>query len=74
MTACGKRGAGMWSSPAGSDLRPAARRIDAATGLRALAWTERRGNAVRSLELQRNILVLVMVGAALGAVMVRVCA
>lgn len=47
--------------PAGSDLRPAARRIDAATGLRALAWTERRGNAVRSLELQRNILVLVMV-------------
>ncbi len=45
----------------GEDLVRVAKRIEDATGLRAEPWWLRRGNLVRALELQRNVLALVMI-------------
>ena len=44
----------------GANLTQAARRLSDGTGLRVETWMDRRGNTVRSLELQRNIMALVM--------------
>lgn len=45
----------------GADLDQNARMLQDRTGLRVDTWMQRRGNLVRSLELQRNIMALVMV-------------
>jgi ABC-type lipoprotein release transport system permease subunit len=44
-----------------SKLMDGVKAVTEATGLRARTWMERRGNLVKSLEIQRNILGLVMV-------------
>lgn len=45
---------------AGADLPQVAQEAARATGLRGTTWAERRPNAIKSVEIQRNITVLVM--------------
>lgn len=45
----------------GLPLKPIAAAVQSATGLRVDTWMERRGNMVKSLELQRNIMALILV-------------
>ncbi len=54
---------GGWRIAAGPNaaLKPLSATVQAATGLRVDTWLERRGNMVKSLELQRNIMALVMI-------------
>ena len=54
---------GGWRIQAAADksLKPLSEVVQDATGLRVDTWLERRGNMVKSLELQRNIMALVMV-------------
>jgi ABC-type lipoprotein release transport system permease subunit len=48
-------------TPPGSNLAAQASAVQEATGLRVQTWMDRRGNMVKSLELQRNIMALVMI-------------
>ena len=48
-------------TPAGSNLETHREAVQDATGLRVQTWMDRRGNMVKSLQLQRNIMALVMI-------------
>ena len=54
----------------GADLKAVKRALADATGNRVETWMDRRGNMVRSLELQRNIMTLVMISIQVIAVFI----
>lgn len=54
----------------GAEVAPVRAAVDDLTGLRVSTWTERRGNLVKSMEIQRNVIGLVMIAIQIIAVFI----